>query len=194
MSNSLDLAKEEKDILNEVINDCCCNAQTCGTNNCDRTVDLCCTFTIPNGFFFIPSNPNIPEASISLGVNTNNVQCIVEPCTISLDPIPNPCTGSPDITGCTLQINKVRLVGCFEFFANLGDIRTSANFFGNSSLCCMTTVPVNNIICYTCKDDPCPGLPINSFNNFSLVPAPNDPCGNKVFKFSATVNLNQCTQ
>ena len=176
----------------------CCNAEPCVTSDCDKTVDVCCTFTIPNGFVFTPTNPSNLLQSLQYSLNTSNIECIVEPCTVQLDQltppieISNPCENDDPLTGCTVKVKRVRLVGCIKIILSLKNIFGDNNSGSDNAICCMETVYVNNIICYTCEDDPCPTLPL-TVGPVLLEPAPDDPCGNKTFKFTGTINLPSCS-
>ena len=175
----------------------CSNSVPCSINACDREVEFCCAFTIPNGFTI-----NSPRPTIT--INSDEIACIIEPCTIQLDQltppieIPNPCENDDPLTGCTVKVKRVRLVGCLKVIALIGPISggfTTGVINGPiPALCCIDTIPVNNVICYTCSEDPCPTgyLTTTSFAIFNNVP--DDPCGNKVIKLSYTIFLTPCSQ
>lgn len=154
-------------------------------NPCDRLVPFCGSVRVPTGFRLFP----ILSPVVNLFTfDTSCLRCVIEPHTVTVPPIPNPCPGQPPITCCTATLNRVRIVGDIKFFANVGII-TSCCFNGIATLCCSDTVCVDNIIGYTCSCDTHFDMCDVRLKNVCVSNVDTDRCGNKTLTIRGTFEL-----
>lgn len=151
---------------------------------CNRFVPFCLSATVPNratvGTFF------------QLAADTSCVECVVDTCLLQNATVANPCGGSP-ITGCDIPVNRVRAVGSIT--ATLGVEFTydcGTQFFDPVQATETETFCVDNILCFTCNDNPCPNFCGNlglliTFRNLS-----QDLCGNDRFTVAGFFILPSC--
>ncbi|QNG60599.1 hypothetical protein H4O14_03510 [Bacillus sp. PAMC26568] len=156
---------------------------SCGPEICNPLVPFCITATHPN-------LPDITVGGFNVAFDSSCIQCVIEPCLLPNATVANPCLGEPDITGCEVVVNRVRAVGCIRGFLSSVFIPSCGGgiaFASNDETFC-----VNNVICFTCSENPCPdfctgiGLVITSINISSTI------CGNPLFSVTGFFVLPSC--
>ncbi|PLR67078.1 hypothetical protein [Bacillus sp. UMB0893] len=157
---------------------------SCGPEICNPLVPFCITASRPNlpggltagGFFF--------------AFDSSCVQCVIEPCLLPNAIVENPCLGEPPITGCEVAVNRVRAVGCIRGFLSPIFIPSCGGGFGVANN--EETFCVNNVICFTCNENPCPDFCNTIGVVFTAIIESGSPCGNSQLSVVGNFVLPSC--
>lgn len=158
---------------------------SCGPELCNPLVPFCITVTIPS----LPGGVTV-TSNFNFAFDSSCVQCVIEPCLLPNATVANPCPGQPAISGCEVAVNRVRAVGCIRGFLNNLFIPTcggGASFATNDETFC-----VNNVICFTCSETPCPDFCNDIGIAFTSVTFSSTPCGNPTFSVTGNFVLPSC--
>ena len=110
---------------------------SCGTELCNSLVPFCLTASLPN----LPGG--LFTGGILFGFDSSCVNCIIEPCLLPNATVANPCPGEPPITGCEVEVNRVRAVGSIRVF--FGWVFSPRCGGGNGVTTTEETVCVDNV-------------------------------------------------
>lgn len=163
-----------------------------GCDDCENTINFCCTLVVPPNFTFSCGN--------ATGLDTSCLQCVLEPCTVDAI-VPNPCNPQGPTLSCPIEINAVIAVGCITFYASAHFINTQNG--SEADFCCKGTVCVDNVICHVCADDPNPceeGFFDQTSASFSTATPVLDRKGNPIttcsgdtiWELEGTITLPSC--
>ncbi|KAA9013462.1 hypothetical protein [Niallia endozanthoxylica] len=170
-------------IDNLVVEGCIPAELLCGT--CNNTVDFCQSIIVPPNF-------SVNTASGTAGIDTDCLQCTLEPCLVNVE-IPNPCG---DNFRCNVEVNAVRAIGCIPFYISVTATHSTNGSF--ATFCGKGVTCVDNIICFTCldADNPCvDGFFDDAFvvpGSIIVTPECVDSCGNQIFTVTGSIQLPSC--
>ena len=158
---------------------------SCGPELCNRLVPFCLTTTAPF------SACGVCPQFVDFGYDTCCVQCVIEPSLLEGASVTNPCDpDGPLITGCEVAVNRVRAIGAIRGFLTL--ISAPNCGFGLIDAANDETFCVNNVICFTCEENPCPALCNNIRYIYTSYSSVTDPCGNQQITVTGFFVLPSC--
>ncbi|MEW9503099.1 hypothetical protein [Jeotgalibacillus marinus] len=148
---------------------------------CVNVISFCCTSVVPDGFM-IES-----EDDPCIALDFSELECCLE--TIeTTGTVVNPCNGELE---CPVFIEAVRIVGCARMHANVGPLNPISGMVINEpcSICCDTTTCVNQIIDFTCgQEPPCLDCFEITETTFDLA-LTTDPCGRQLVVINVQVGV-----
>lgn len=140
---------------------------------CDETIEFCCTTTVPEGFKINDVN------CVNICADFSELDCTLENREEKVW-VDDPCDDGQ--IECPIVIQAVRLVGCARFLANVGPLEANLGVNENGcTVCCVTAVGVNQVIAFVCDETP-PCSECFIIKNITLkkVTCDEDDCGRQV--------------
>ncbi|MCZ8497509.1 hypothetical protein [Priestia megaterium] len=161
------------------------NLPLCGPDLCNPFVPFCLTASAPL------SACGIQPFDFNFGFDSCCVQCVVEPCLLPNASVTNPCDpAGPPISGCEVAVNRVRAVGSIR--ATAGIFSTPNCGGGTMTSVADETFCVNNVICFTCEENPCPDFCTSIGFFFTSAFLTTNPCGSPQATITGFLVLPSC--